>query len=404
MPNAKSPQKTTPKKQAATKAKLQSRLPHKHVLLALGWYSHEIHRGVARYARHAGWSLNIESLRFGHPPPNWKGDGVIAILGSDPEMDRFVTRLKLPTVNIGPKVIGGFPLVMPDNHAIGRMGAEHFLTRGFEHHVFYLRTGHAAEAQRMEGFRQRLEEDRRSLTLMDWQQAKSSGKLDLNDLHTWLIRELKTLPKPVGIMAEYDDHAIDIIDACLDADIPVPEQVAVLGVDNDTLSCELARVPLSSIDNNEESQGYHAAELLDHLMNGGTPPETPIILPPKLLVTRLSTDILAVEHPHVAAALRLVRDHYTEPVTAQMIAEQIPMCARRLHDAFVKEIGRTIAMEIAYKRIEHAKKLLVQTDSKTFEIAMLSGFSSELQMRKVFKRLLHTTPQTYRLTHRSRRS
>jgi len=253
----------------------------------------------------------------------------------------------------------------------------------------------------MHGFKERVTDSGSRFYLIDWPARRRMKKAPAPARHEWLIDELTALPKPLAVMSDYDDHAIDVIDACVDGGIAVPEQVAVLGVNNDPLQCELAQVPLSSIDNNEEGQGYQAAELLDELLSGTSPPLAPVIVPPRMLVTRHSTDILAVEHPHVAVALRLIWEHYSEPITAQMVAARIPMSARRLHDAFAKYIGRTIAGEITHKRVECAQNLLAKTDKKVIEIAGLCGLSSELQLCKVFKRELGTTPQAYRQAHRN---
>lgn len=367
------------------------------MLLALGWYARSLHHGVAAYAREAGWSLNIEMERMSRLPEQWRGQGVICVLGMDGAIDSQVKSWGLPTVSIGPVVDDEIPRVLPDNEALGKMAYEHFFTRGFRHFAFFMRSGGPGEQLRCEGFRKHAEREGHTFNIIDWAQYARTPRAIHGDTDPhWLAERLGSLPRPLAVLAEYDDRAMEVIEGCHAAGLSVPEQVAVLGVDNDELRCDFAPVPLSSIDDDQQMQGHEAARLLDRLMNGETVAKQTLI-PPRKVVTRVSTDILAIEQPHVAAALRLIWDHYLEPLTAGDVSDALPMSRRRLHDAFVKHVGRTISEEIKRRRIEHAQRLLLKTPPIKLEaVARDSGFPSGDRMAKVFVAMTGETPSNYR--------
>ena len=373
------------------------------VLLGLGWYARAIHKGIARYALQAGWILDIQMLRSGHAPLNWHGDGILCSLRMDHALDQLVERSRLPTVNIGNLALPRIPRVSSDNDAVGRMAAEYFLQRGFKHFAFFLSSGSIGERARGEAFQRTVRAAHCNAYRIDWiAHSKSlTDEKKLSKLNAWLAQQIAALPKPIAIFSEYDDFAVEILNACQSAEIAVPEQVAVLGVGDDPLRCEFAPVPLSSIDDDEELIGYEAAALLGRMLNKERPPSDPVLVSPRAITTRLSTDILAVEHPHVASALRTIWDHYTERIGAKQIAATVPMSYRRLHDAFIKQIGHSIAEEITRKRLEHAQKLLEETDKKIIEIAWLAGFTDHDRMGKVFRRQLGVNPASYRRRFKS---
>lgn len=375
-----------------------ARTKRRKVLLALGWYATDLHRGVAAYARKAGWALNIEMERGAPIPRHWNGDGVICVLGMNDTIDAAVLKWNLPAVSIGPFSTENIPQVMPDNETIGKLAAEHFLVRGFRNFAYYLRSGGLGERLRMEGFQRRLAEAGHELSLLRHPFiAKRNERTDESGNLLWVEEQLVKLRKPVAVFAEYDDRALEILDACENAGLSVPEQVAVLGVDNDELRCGFATTPLSSVDDDQAKQGYEAARLLDGLMQADHPVEKKVLIQPKGVVTRKSTDILAIEHPNVAKALQLIWEHYTEPLTAEAIAREIPMSSRRLHDAFVQYVGRSMAEELSRRRLEHAQRLLEDPKKRKMEeVAERSGFTSADHMGKIFMRALGVSPSNYR--------
>ncbi len=372
----------------------------KQVLLALGWYSTKLHRGVARYADQAHWILNAEMERTGHLPPCWKGNGALCVLGMNNLLDRKIRELKVPTVSIGPVVYPGIPRVFPDNEQIGKMAAEHFLTRGFKHFAFYILSGGPSEEMRAAEFERALRKSGGDWHPVNWASLKPGRRAGSRERIEWLAAQLKKLPKPLAVMTEIDDRSVEVLQACEIAGLHVPEEVAVLGADNDELICDFAPVPLSSVDTDQERQGYEAAALLDRMMNGAPPPKRALLIPPKGVVIRKSSDMLGIKHPHVATALQRIWAHYKEPVATGKLCTGIPMSHRRLHDAFVSNVGRTMAEELRRCRIDHAQKLLASHEqAKLEDIAERSGFSSADQMGRVFSRYLGISPSQYRRNH-----
>lgn len=365
----------------------------RNVLLLLAWHSTEVFRGIARFARDAGWILDSRFERSGEVPENWTGDGVIGVLGVHSEVDRLAARCKVPFVNIGYSKTEAAPRVAADQAQIARIAADHFRNRGFRHFCYYLRDGHPGDVGRCEAFRAELAKTGKDLTVIDGQ--FSSGSTGTSRIR-WLSRRLKSLSKPSALLAEIDDYAIEAAQAAMVAGVQVPEELAILGVGNDELRCPLAPVPLSSINDNAQGIGQQSAALLEQLMNGRPAPLHPLMVPPLGVVTRQSTDILAIEHPMVARALKAIRGQFNQPLTAEGMIANVPMSRRRLHDAFVRALGRSVAEELTRLRVAHAKRLLSESPSKLHEIAGACGFNSEARLVIVFTRLTGMTPGEYR--------
>ena len=176
----------------------------------------------------------------------------------------------------------------------------------------------------------------------------------------------------------------------------VPEDVAVLGVGNDELRCPFAPVSLSSVDDNAEGIGREACLLLERVMSGNKIGEMHVDVPPLGVVPRQSTDLLAIEHPQVAMAMKAIHRHFREPLTAEGIISDVPMSRRRLHDAFVRIVGRSVNDEVTRLRVEYAKRLLAETDQKQSQIAIESGFRSDARLVLVFERSTGFSPGEYR--------
>jgi LacI family transcriptional regulator len=318
----------------------------------------------------------------------------------DDKQDKKILALKIPTVSIGPVIAPGVPRVFPDNELIGQQAAEHFLTRGFKHFAYYICSGGPSEEIRAAEFKNALKKHDVSIHPLDWASKPDAMHSNSRARIEWLVESLKKLPKPLAVATEFDDRGAEVLQACENAGVHVPEEVAVLGADNDDLICEFTPVPLSSVDTDVERQGYEAAALLDRMMNGAKAPKRATLIPPIGVVIRKSSDMLGVQHPHVATALNRIWNHYQEPVTTEQLCKGIPMSYRRLHDAFVKHIGRTMAEELRRCRIEHAQRLLVEPEMYVMEdIAERAGFSSAGQMARVFSHFVGVSPSQYRKDH-----
>lgn len=368
----------------------------RRVLMALGYYDPQLHRGVIRYAREAGWVLDASMAHYGVLPDHWRGDGVITILLTErDDITRFIRRQKVPVAALygdAPQV--RVPRVVLDDVRIGELAAEHLLDRGFEDLAFYRFTGYRAVTGREEGFRRAVEKAGRNYHLLDWFAAardrRSSSWFD------WLQRELARLPLPIGIMAQSDHRAAYLLSACEAAGLAVPERVAVIGADNDDQACELASIPISSVDCNRETMAYEGCRLLDRLMGGQSPPPMPITIAPRGVVVRRSSDIFAVSDPATARALQFIREHYGEPIGVEDVVRASRTSRCGLYRSFRKQVGRSIGEEIDRQRVENAKRLLRQTREKLSAIARLSGFSGPEHFTRTFFRVAGEPPSSYR--------
>lgn len=369
----------------------------KRVLLALAYYEHRMHRGVARYARNANWVLDSTMAHYRTPPPMWRGEGVLTLALPDrPDLVRYLRRLDVPIVALTMDVpaIAAARVVL-DNFAVGRIAAQHLIDRGFRHLAFYKHTNYEDVRQRQAGFASAVEAAGREYILLDWHAA--ARKNARANPFAWLRQKLLGLPKPLGVVAQSDHRAYLLLCVCEDAELRVPEEVAVVGVDNDEYTCQFAPTPITSVDTDRERLAHDAAALLDALLDGQPPPAQPVLIPPLGLVVRRSSDIYAVEHPEVAKALGFIWRHFSDHIGVNDVVAATAMSRCSLYAAFERHIGRTIRGEIERKRIELAQRLLLASQEKVAVIARLCGYRSGEQFCRAFTRVEGKTPSEFRL-------
>lgn len=365
----------------------------RRVLMALGYHDYQLHRGIVRYAREAGWILDTSMAHYGMVPDHWQGDGVLTLLiPSRTDITDYIGRQRVPVVAMStdvPEV--SVPRVRLDNERIGELGATHLIERGFDDLAFYQFSDLDDVRGREAGFRRAALAAGRRYQHLNWHAVGGS-----RNWLAWLTQQLRRFPMPIGILAQSDNRAAFLLNACEAARIAVPQQVAVLGVDNDQYACEFASVPISSIDSNRETLAYEAAALLDRLMRGETPPNSPLVVPPGGVVVRKSSDILAIRHKAVARALGYLWEHFAQPIDVDDVIHASRMSRCGIYRAFEKHVGCSIGDELARKRIECAKKLLVESREKLHRIAGLSGFSGGEHFSRAFTRLVGMSPSSYR--------
>lgn len=370
------------------------------VLLALTSSHHGFFRGVARYAREHRWHLVADMIYTAKIPVGWRGDGIISFIGYRDDLAEFILSSGLPAVEISMvRNEIALPRVEGDSEMIGRLAAEHFLERGFRHFAWAPLLDDVLNAERLLGFSNRLAKAGETCHLLPPADSRH-GDPSVRDWaarRRLLIRELKRLPKPLAVFGYNDCVAAEIIDACDDAGLLVPEAVAVLGVDNDALICECIPVPLSSVCHDLEGMAYQAAALLDRLMAGRKPPKEILRVPPKGLVTRRSTDILAVENLQVARALRFIRDRYANALlSVNDVVAATSVSRRPLEKAFRQELKRSINEEIVRVRMNKVKDLLANSDLKVVDIAAVCGFSRPNHLFRTFRHLYGKSPKAFR--------
>jgi len=380
----------TPSKKRSTEPRARN------VLLALGWYYPEIHRGVARYARDHHWHVTLD---FDDPVPrHWNGDGVLTLLGARETIWRQLRRLPVPIIDLAesrPSI--PLPRVTMDNAAIGRLAAHHFLDRGYRHFAFIHRWNFGASRARRDAFRTEVEHAGFTCDVLSWQKEREKRPDNRAERHRWLMRRLERLPKPLAAFAMRDIEAVEVIEACVAAGIAVPDDVAVLGVDNMETVCDCLQVPLSSIDVNLERLGYEAAALLDRLMDGEKAPSTPVYIAPAGVVERRSSDHRAVNHPQVAAALKYINEHAHEALSMTDIVRHVAMSRSGLEKAFRDHYIRAPMQELRHVRLQHAQRLLRETSHKLATIARQTGFQTPHNLCRTFRQQLGETPREYRL-------
>lgn len=368
------------------------------VLLALGWYDQRVHQGIANYALKAGWHLCTDVTKEKVVPWGWEGDGILAWLGAGDDLARFVAEAKLPTVDFSfrrPQL--PFPRVLTDHHAAAQLAADYFLVRGLTHFMFYSAAENWSFDEVGKAFVEILKKNGHDCPWIRWHQSPSftTGHLQWKDKRRWLAAQLKKAPKPLALFAATDDHALEVIETCEASGIAVPEAVSVIGMDNSILAVDAMHTPISSVDRNLGTLGYRGAELLDQLMHGQPPPKEPIRIPPTGLITRKSSDLLAINHPGVARSLRYLWDNCHKPIGVDDLARVAAMSRSGLHQAFLEHIGRPPGSELHRVRIETAKKLLLQSKMKLDEIAEKSGYQSANSFWVAFRHATGMSPKMY---------
>ena len=371
----------------------------KRVLIALGWYDYRLHRGIEKYAQEQGWHLYSDVTKEKVIPWGWEGDGILGWLGAGDDLAEFVVRAKKPTVDFSfrrPHL--PFPHVLVDHAEAGQLAAEHFITRGLTNFVYYSGADNWAFEETGRGFVRAIKEAGHECNWLRWHRspAFTTGRLQWKHKRNWLAAQLRHAPKPLALFAATDDHALDVLETCESAGLSVPEQVSIIGMDNSLLAVDAMRTPISSVDPNMEMVGYRGAALLNDLMHGKAAPKEPIRISPSGLITRKSSDLIAVNHEGVARGLRFLFEHYHELIGVDDLARAAAMSRRALHRAFLKNLGRTPGHELQRVRIDHARKLLAETDQKMETIANLCGYQNGNSFWSAFKQATGMSPKKYR--------
>lgn len=362
-------------------------------------WSRQVLRGVAEFAtEQGGWDFFVEPRGFREQlqlPTWWAGHGAIVRLTS-PDIGRSLRRRGLPAVNVSwlGKHSAKIPKVVSDEAACGRLAAEHFTERGFRHSAFVgQRPEYGYSSATEDAFRQ--EFLKRGETFDSFPHPVGT-RATLKTFRSELTQWLRTLPKPVGVVVWNADFGREVTTACANGHLLVPDEVAVLCVEHDSLMSSLAPTPLSNIDQDGIGVGYSAAALLEQMMQGGAAPAEPIEVRPLRIVCRVSSDTLAADDLIVVQAIRFIRDHAHHPIQVIDVLNHVHVSRRILEHRFEGVVGRSPADEIRRVRLSRVKELLLSTKLSLEQITVRSGFNHLEVMVRCFRREFGITPGQFR--------
>lgn len=363
-------------------------------------WGRQIVTGIHDYIRkHERWQMFIEARGVQEQwsvPAGWRGDGIIARI-SNPQLAADLKARRIPVVNVSGIQIPGidFPRVSTDLNDTARMAAKHFLDRGFKSFAYFSLTGLGYVIQLQEAFIKAVKAAGGDCSIhaeKPVQGAEMDWNTDLTQLGQWL----KSLPKPVGVLTWNYSSGREIMFAAELAGLLVPEEVAVLCGGDDDLLCEVLQTPMSGIRTASEQIGHEAARLLDKMMRGGKPPKQPVFFPPSKIVTRHSTDTLAIHDATMVKALNFIRQNANKPLQVFEVCREAGVSRRVLERKFILTLGRPPANEIRRVHMDRAKQLLAETQMSIPDVAEASGFTSPEYMAIRFRMDLKTSPFRYR--------
>jgi len=360
----------------------------------------DILRGIAQYVReHGPWSIYHEPRSLEDSVPRWlkrwRGDGIIARL-QNRQIAAAVLATGVPAVDVlGVCPDSRVPLVRVNNDGVARLAAEHLLERGFRHFGFCGSAGVNWSEQRREAFERVLTEAGCDVQVY-LMPSHGRGRDGWEKQEEQLARWIGGLPRPAGIMVANDPLGQPVLEACRRAGASVPDEIAVIGVDNDEPLCEMSNPQLSSIMPDHRRVGYEAAALLDRMIHGQRQPAEQVCVQPLGVVTRQSTEVFAIEDLEVARAVHFIRKHACDGIGVEDVAAGVALSRSVLKRRFNKWLGRPVHDEIVQVRIRRAQELLGMTDLPIATIAEKAGFRHQEYLGAVFKARVGQTPAQFR--------
>lgn len=367
-------------------------------------YSRNLLKGISKYAReHGPWvfcqmplfhreTLGVDGIL--NWARDWEADGIIGQLYNDSSVEKIV-QAGIPVIAQDFKErFVEIPNITGAHRSTGALAADYFLRKGFRHFAFYGFKHIVWSRERAEGFDERVSNSGCSVHYFEHEEYSSSDLWHYkpSSLSKWLL----SLPKPIAILTCDDRMGQHITETCRHSGIRIPEEVAVLGVDNDEMLCELSDPPLSSIMQDAEKGGYDAAQLLDRLIRKEITDIYDIIVEPTQVITRQSTDIYATHDEYIASSLKYIHQNIDKNLQVDEVVKQVPLSRRSLEMRFQQVIGYPIYKYIQNLRIEKFSKKLLETDQAVFEIAMDLGLNDTKNIARQFKLIKGCTPLEYR--------
>lgn len=362
-------------------------------------YGRELLRGIRAWEQaHGPWALRLVEQGRGANVPRWlrtwQGDGVIARV-ENPAIARALQASELPVVDVSAAVARPlFPQVITDSRAVTDLAFEHFRVRGLTRFAFCGQEGFRWAEQRGAFFAERVR--REGFRHEAFPLRQRAPEAEVRALAAWLRR----LPRPVGVLACYDIRGQQVLEACHHANLRVPEDVAVLGVHNDELLCELCDPPLSSVRPDAALAGRVAASRLADLMRGRFVGPQVTLIPPVGVQTRQSTDVVAVADGRVAAAVRFVRERASDGINVTDVLRAVPIARTALERRFKEALGCSPRQLIERVRLDLVRQCLMEGELSLAAIAERTGFVHPEYLTVVFRRVEGMPPREWRARHR----
>jgi LacI family transcriptional regulator len=350
-------------------------------------FGRQLITGIARYSRINGpWSFYKEPTDLKSSIPHltsWKPDGIIM---RDSLITKGLLKLKIPTILAihNSKYPKDLPIIKTDSFAIAKLASEHLIEKGLKNFAFCGFDDYDWSKER--GFYFNKLNNEAGFKTSNYIQPKNKKNRGWEIEQKYVIEWIKTLPKPVGIFACNDDRGQHILEICKLINLKVPEDVAVMGVDNDPMICDIGDPPLTSITLNVETAGFEAARLLDQLINKKKTSKKLIMVTPSHIVQRQSTYIFAVNDEEVARAINYIKNNAKNKILVQDVVKTTNISRRTLEKRFRKTIHRSIYNEIQKVRVELISKLLIETELPISQITALFNFTDVEHISRYFKK------------------
>lgn len=342
------------------------RLRPRNILLIMGWYEQRLHRGVAEFARQHRWSLEVSGAHSFWLPEHLNFDGIICLDEANPALHKFLVHVQQPTVDLSDWYEGETqrPRVVQDNEQIGRLVAEHFLERGFQHFAFLRNHDLWHERQREAGFAARLREAGFQAATPRQQEMRRT------------VAALQRLPRPLGLFIPHDFMVPPLLRALLEAKLAIPGDIALAGVNNDELICELSPIPISSVDPDWSGQGWQAAAKLEALLQGDPKASGTLRVPPLQVVARTSSDLFTVPDSRTAEALRYIHTNSHLNLAVEDVAAWVGVSRSSLQRLFLRHMNSSVNQQIILARIRQIRRRLAIPGTSGTEIARAMNFDS----------------------------
>jgi LacI family transcriptional regulator len=360
-------------------------------------YGRGLIRGIAEYVHsRTEWSLHLEEIGPITSIPtwmrSWRGDGIVARIET-PGIARLLVAKGVPVVNVSGRTSPpGVPHVDLDNGGVCKLAADYFAERGFRNFAYSGNTQFQWSAWRREHFAREVAAVGATCEVLECDDSPA----DRQRMQSWL----KALPKPVAVLACNDRRGCAVLEICRQIGLAVPQEVAVLGVDNDEILCTLSRPQLSSVVPDPDGIGYVAAQTLDELLHGRQPGAMEHWVQPLTICSRQSTDAVAVSDWHVSQALRIIEGQALYDLHVDAVASQVRTSRRYLEERFRAVLGCSIHDEIFRVRLTTAQRLLSTTALALKDVAARSGFRRADYLSVVFREKLGVSPSAYRARYR----